>query len=136
MPKPKPYSSASRTARENAAPSRAPIARPHSCSAAARCRRGRSADQHEIVQHRVRRQQHVAGARALRGEEAPGEDQQRGADEDVAVDDEQADELFAVEDVSRRRACRAPTIRNARTRPTTVPTASATTAPSAAPATP
>ena len=51
------------------------------------------ADQQEIVQHRVGGERHVAGARALRGEEQERRDQRRGADHDVAVDRQHAHQL-------------------------------------------
>ncbi len=55
------------------------------------------ADQQKIVQHRIGGERHVAGARALGGEEQPYRDQRRGADHDVAVDQHHAHQLGAVE---------------------------------------
>ena len=60
-----------------------------------------SADQQEVVQHRVGGEREVAGARALRGEEQPYRDQRRGADHDVAVDHEHAHQLRALEQRAR-----------------------------------
>ena len=62
------------------------------------------ADQQEIVQHRVGGERHVAGARALRGEEQKHRDQRRGADHDVAVDRQHAHQLGAVEQRRARHA--------------------------------
>ncbi len=55
------------------------------------------ADQEEIVQHRVGGEDHVARARALRGEEQERGDQRRGADHDVAIDAQHANELGSIE---------------------------------------
>src|SRR5262249_4630737 len=46
-------------------------------------------------------------SRALRGEEAPRDDQRGGADEDVAVDEEQSHQPVTIEDARNRRTMRA-----------------------------
>ena len=61
------------------------------------------ADQKEIVEHGVRRQDRVAGARALRGEEQERRNERRGPDHDIAVDREHPQQLVALEQVGARK---------------------------------
>ena len=57
----------------------------------------KSADQEKVVQHCVCGKSHVAGTRALCGEEQPHGNQRRCADHDVAVDAEHPLHLDAVQ---------------------------------------
>jgi hypothetical protein len=55
------------------------------------------ADQKEIVQHGVGGEDHVTGARTLRGKKQERGNQRRGADHDVTVDRQHAPQLGAIE---------------------------------------